>query len=208
VASCKGGSVLVGFAVVLSAAALLRAFSPGDLLGVTTEMLSGLAREEGRPAPTANGASFRQIFAPSLVQHQVLFGPRFVAALRESYGVRMVELIRGVAAQEGRSGLGVFVSPQNTRFWRYSVDCRSQPLFVPAVAGVPMVRGLPLVAERCRLPRTFGYADYGMSSHSDDGDPGDLCRHALSRGLRRVLVLRDVDAPGANTVLRCDDDRK
>jgi hypothetical protein len=203
VASSKGGPAMVGFAVLLSAAALLRAFTPGELLGATTEMLSGLAREEGRPAPTADGASFRRLFAPSLVQHHVLFGPGFVAALRESYGVRMVQLIRGVTAQEGRSGLGVFVPAQNTKFWRYSVDCRSQPLFVPALAGVPMLRGLPPVVERCRLPRTFGYADYGMSSHSDDGDPGDLCRHALSRGLRRVLVLRDVDAPGANTVLRC-----
>ncbi len=208
VTSVKCGFVALGFAVAMSAAPLLRAFSPGDLIGVTREMLSGLAREEGRPVSSDNGTSLRHFFAQSLVGHHVLFGPEFVLALRKSYGVRMVELIRRVTDHEGRSGLGVFVPPQNVGFWRYSVDCRSQPLFVPALAGVPMVRGLPPVVERCPLPRTFGYADYGVSSHAVDGDPGELCRHARGRGLRRVLVLRDVDAPDANTVLRCDDDRR
>jgi hypothetical protein len=50
----------------------------------------------------------------------------------------------------------------------------------------------------------YGYADYGAASRSVDADPAALCQHALSRRLRRVLVLRDVDVPEANEVLRCD----
>ena len=190
--------------LVFMAAAFLRAFTPGDLGHATREMLAGMDQEERRLPGPAGQVSLRHLFGTSLVRHRVLFGPEFVDGLRTSYGRRVVALIGGVTDREGRSGLGVFVPPENAKFWRYSVDCRSQPMFVPALAGVPMVRGLPPTAEGCRLPRDYGYADYGASSRSVDTDRAALCQYARSRRLQRVLVLRDVDVPDANAVVRCD----
>ena len=197
----KCGSMVLGVVLVMSAVPVVKAFSPGDIVGATREMRSGLVKDGTLPGDRV--VSLRA-FGQSLVRHRVLFDPEFVEALRRSYGVRAIELIRAVSDREGRSGLGVFVVPENARFWTYSVDCRSQPLFVPALAGIPMMRGLPPVTEPCPLPRTYGYADYGASSRAVDADPGELCRHARSRAIRRVLVLRDIEVTGANTLLRCD----
>ena len=204
VASLRCGPVVIGLVMATSAAAFLRAFTPGDLGHATREMLAGMDQEERRLPGPAGQVSLRHLFGTSLVRHRVLFGPEFVDGLRTSYGRRVVALIGGVTDREGRSGLGVFVPPENAKFWRYSVDCRSQPMFVPALAGVPMVRGLPPTAEGCRLPRDYGYADYGASSRSVDTDRAALCQYARSRRLQRVLVLRDVDVPDANAVVRCD----
>jgi hypothetical protein len=204
VTSAGCGPVAIGLAVALGAPPVLRAFPIGELVDATREMRLGVEKDAGPAARPDGGTSVRQFFGRSLARHHVLFGPDFGLALQSSYGVRAVELVRRVLDREGRSALGVFVPPQNVRFWRYAVDCRSQPLFLPALAGVPMVRGLPPVAEGCPLPRTYGYADYDVASRAVDAGPGELCRHARGRGLRRVLVLRDVDAPDANTVLRCD----
>jgi hypothetical protein len=204
VTSLRCGPVVMALVVATCAGAFLQAFTPGDLGSATREMLAGMDREERRLPEPAGQVSLRHLFGTSLARHRVLFGPEFVDALRTSYGRRVVALIGRGTDREGRSGLGVFVPPDNVKFWRYGVDCRSQPMFVPALAGVPMVRGLPPTAEGCRLPRAYGYADYGAASRSVDADPAALWQHARSRRLRRVLVLRDVDVPEANEVLRCD----
>jgi len=204
VTSLRCGPVVIGLVMATCTAAFLRAFTPGDLGHATREMLAGMDREEHRLPVPAGQVSLRHLFGTSLARHRVLFGPEFVDRLRTSYGPRVVAVIGRVTDREGRSGLGLFVPPENVKFWRYGVDCRSQPLFVPALAGIPMVRGLPPIAEGCRLPRAYGYADYGASSRSVDADRAALCQHARSRGLQRVLVLRDVDVSEANAVIRCD----
>jgi hypothetical protein len=197
------GPIVIGLAVTISAATMLRAFTPGGLVGVTRELLSGLDVEE-RHRLVPDGPMLRPLFVRSLTRHHVLFGPEFRDAIGRSYGARVVALIRHEVDREGRSALAVFVPPENVRFWRYAVDCQSQPLFIPALAAVPMLQGLPPISGDCRLPRMFGYADYGPSSRSTAVDDAELCRHARGRGLQRVLVLRDVDAPQANTTMRCD----
>jgi hypothetical protein len=202
VRSLEGGAVVIAFVVAMGAASFLRAFTPTDVIPVTQEMLSRLEKERGRRVEGQTSA--RRMLGTSLVRHRRLFGPEFVAALRTSYGMRVVELVRRAGDTEGRSRLGVFVPPQNVKFWRYSVDCRSQPMFVPALAGIPMVRGLPPVGEGCPLPRTFGYADYGASSRTVVASDEALCEHARGRNISRVLVLRDVETPEANTIVRCD----
>jgi hypothetical protein len=201
--SLQCGPLAIGFGLAMGAAAFLRAFTPGDLVPVTREMLAGLDDEERRRLSSLGQRSPGEVFRASLAGHRVLFGPEFVAALRNSYGTRVVELIRRAAHEEGRSRLAVFVPPQNVKFWRYSVDCRSQPLFVPALAGVPMVRGLPPIGEGCPLPRMFGYADYGATSRTVEASHEALCEHARRQGILRVLVLRDVETAEANPVVRC-----
>jgi hypothetical protein len=201
-ASAAGLAVLA-VGVAIATPLLLRGFPLGDVLAAGREMVAGLEPEAARGLAAGSG-DVRRLLQSSVARHGVLVSPDLAGAIRNAFGARAVELVRRAAGPDGPRGLGVHVPPGNERFWRYAVDCRIQPMFLPALAGVPMVLGLPPSTSPCLFPRTYGYADYGPTSRSRDLGPSDLCRHARSQGLHRVFLLRDVDRPEANQLLRCD----
>jgi len=107
-------------------------------------------------------------------------------------------------AEKGRDGLAVFVPPGNERFWGITPGCYTVPFFVPAVAGVPMLKGIPPKNYGCAiLKSTYGYVDYGEDSRSSDMTEKELCDYARTKGIQKVFVLNDLQDQSKNKLLDC-----
>jgi hypothetical protein len=83
----------------------------------------------------------------------------------------------------------VFVPPENTRFWSFYRDCRAVSLFIPAMLGAPMIRGLNGEAPGCWREPGYGFPAYGPDAVSQPSTDDELCGRAQKWGLRTVFVL-------------------
>jgi hypothetical protein len=94
----------------------------------------------------------------------------------------------------------VFVPPENGAFWTTYEDCRGDPFFVPAVLGVPMLRGLNPPAPKC--PGLFIYAlgAYAADAASEPTSDADLCARGTSYGFDAVYILA---APALSRKIEC-----
>jgi hypothetical protein len=86
-------------------------------------------------------------------------------------------------------GSAVFIPPDNATFWSHHQDCRTASLFIPALLGAPMIRGLNPTAPECRDEPDYGFPAYGPDSVSQPSTDDELCAHATKWGLRTVFVL-------------------
>jgi hypothetical protein len=82
----------------------------------------------------------------------------------------------------------VFVPPDNVPFWTIAVECRQDPLFVPAILGAPMLKGLNPPALKCPKEPHYGFADYKDASSEPLSDQ-QLCARAAPWKLDTVLIL-------------------
>lgn len=82
----------------------------------------------------------------------------------------------------------VFVPPDNSAFWSTYQDCRGDPLFVPAIIGVPMLKGLNPSALKCGLYSPPVYPPDAASGPSTDMQ---LCMRAVRSNLTTVFVLEN-----------------
>ena len=98
----------------------------------------------------------------------------------------------------------VFVPPGNSAFWSTYQDCRGDPFFVPAIIGVPMVKGLSPSALKCGLYSPPVYPPDAGSAPSTDIE---LCMRAARSKLTRIFVLetstavRKIDCQLSNSVI-------
>lgn len=83
----------------------------------------------------------------------------------------------------------VFIPPENVPFWSHLRDCRTGSLFIPALLGAPMIRGLSPAAPECRNEPNYGFPAYGPDSVSRPTTDEELCSRATRWGLRTVFVL-------------------
>ncbi|UPK02095.1 hypothetical protein [Bradyrhizobium sp. 170] len=93
----------------------------------------------------------------------------------------------------------VFVPPDNVPFWTIAVECRQDPLFVPAILGAPMLKGLNPPALKCPKEPHYGFADYKDASSEPLSDQ-QLCARAAPWKLDTVLILT---APTTGRKIRC-----
>lgn len=95
----------------------------------------------------------------------------------------------------------VFVPPDNAPFWTNLQDCRAGSLIIPAMLGVPMIKGLSPVALECRNEPNYGFPAYGPASVSEPASDAELCADTTKWRLRTVFVLakptevRRIDCP-------------
>ena len=83
----------------------------------------------------------------------------------------------------------VFVAPDNLAFWTLYEDCRSNPFFVPAALGAPMIRGINPPALKCPKEPYYGYPAYAADAVSQPTTDSELCSRAATSGLKTVFVL-------------------
>jgi hypothetical protein len=109
------------------------------------------------------------------------------------------------AAKSGRDprAFAVYVPPGNRAFWGGKDVCQKRPFLIPALTGIPMLKGVPRECPVIGSWGAFCCRDYGPESFDEELAPGDLCAHAARRGIASVFVLRSVDEPDRNEVLRC-----
>ena len=94
----------------------------------------------------------------------------------------------------------VFVPPDNQAFWSTYLDCRGNPLFVPAILGVPMLKGLNPAGLKCARDPFYSFAAYRPDAISEVSTDLQLCARAAELGFRWVVVLM---TPTAGRKIEC-----
>lgn len=122
-------------------------------------------------------------------------------------------LIRDVETfAAGGADAAVFVPPGNTAFWtrlqpQNPYWCISPQLMIPAMAGIPMLRGIgPASFEsQCMPPGLiwYGFGRHQAQHRTGDLDDWKLCQLAKDWGLQRVYVVNAIDELGRNRRLAC-----
>ncbi|WP_414475184.1 hypothetical protein [Microvirga sp. M2] len=84
---------------------------------------------------------------------------------------------------------GVHVSPEVSAFWLgHTKTCWASSLMVQALASRPLLKGLHPMSINCRLPMTYGWADYKKSiSSARSYDDASLCNDATQHRMHSVL---------------------
>jgi hypothetical protein len=120
---------------------------------------------------------------------------------------RAATLAREASGGDAR-GFAVHVPPGNREFWSYGSRRLSRPFFIPSLAGLPMLMGLPPEVGRdctydCVLEgNSFGV--YPADAVTHDTGPGALCARAAGLGLTRIYIMQDAWDPASNRLLDCD----
>ena len=94
----------------------------------------------------------------------------------------------------------VFVPPENLAFWNIAVECRAVPFFVPAILGVPMLKGLNPPALKCPSEPHYGFTNYKDASSEPLSDQ-QLCVRAAPWNFDTVLILA---TPTTGRKIRCN----
>jgi hypothetical protein len=156
------------------------------------------------PGRSRGSGGIESVIRESIAQHGTVFPPDVLTHLRLSNGSRIAAAVARAQATPADRDLVVFVPPTNVAIWNVGIfACFKRPLVVPALTGVPMLKGLGPHCPLANHLQGYGFGDYGEASRSTDASDEELCRHALERGFGRILVLTDIDVPSANRVLDC-----
>jgi hypothetical protein len=117
------------------------------------------------------------------------------ADIADGKGQRASAVIRAVnqAKQAADTRMLVFVPPETAEFWHLVEKCRSKSFFIPAMTGVPMLKGLPPLSTGCDHEhlKGYGYDAYGPDSRSRSMTKLEACHEAGKLGFSSVFVLRE-----------------
>ena len=97
----------------------------------------------------------------------------------------------------------IFVPPDNLAFWTIGEECRADPFFVPAILGVPMLKGLNPPALKCPKEPYYGFAAY-KDANSEILSDAQLCSRAALWKLDTVFIL---ETPTTGRKIQCGADR-
>jgi hypothetical protein len=97
----------------------------------------------------------------------------------------------------------VFVPPDDLAFWTIGRECRADPFFVPAILGVPMLKGLNPPALKCPREPDYGFAAY-HDSNSEILSDAQLCSRAAPWKLDTIFIL---ETPTTGRKIQCGEGR-
>lgn len=109
------------------------------------------------------------------------------ADVKRTPGARTIDTLRALGVTQAHRA-AVFVPPENSAFWNLAVECRQNPLFVPAILGIPMLRGLNPPAVKCPSEPYYGFLDY-KDSASEPMTDQQLCARAETWKLETIFIL-------------------
>jgi hypothetical protein len=81
--------------------------------------------------------------------------------------------------------------------------CQRRALYVQALVGVPLLKGLGPGCGLAAYEQGYGFGDYGHASRAVVTSDQEICRHAAERQITRVLVLESTTDPTRNRLLAC-----
>src|SRR5262245_57443360 len=125
-----------------------------------------------------------------ILRSGALFPADVTAAIERSTGGSVLKEVAAAKAQAS-GPVAVAIRPSNLAYWRMNADCRAQPMLLPALAGTPMLMGLPPPEAACNLGFQYGFANYGADSVARDVGRNELCARAAVGGFKSVLLLEE-----------------
>jgi hypothetical protein len=152
-----------------------------------------LVSGEGPGAETTTRQRLIELLTPGHLARQAL-----ASDVKRTPGaqVRQTLLALGIADAPRAA---VFVPPDNLAFWNIAIECRQDPLFVPAILGAPMLKGLNPVELKCPKEPYYGFTDY-RDANSEPLSDGQLCARAKWWAIDTVFILT---TPTAGRKLQC-----
>ncbi|KJC34271.1 hypothetical protein UB31_39510 [Bradyrhizobium sp. LTSP849] len=108
--------------------------------------------------------------------------------VRRTPGGRSIETLLSLSGGQTHN-TAVFVAPDNRPFWTNYIDCRGDPLFVPASLGMPMLKGLNPAEFGCPRDRYYLGNNNAEDAISEAASDDQLCARAARSGLGTILVL-------------------
>ncbi len=194
-------------AVLLVALAIysMRNLEPDLFARLAATVVERAVTTENSGADTIARRGIWHYMRASLRDHGTLFPPEVRAAVADSEGARIIRLVDAAQTSSVRERLIVYVPPTNVAYWlrQVPVAAFSRPFFIPALAGVPLLKGVRWFGPRAQKLLWYGYADYGDASRLTALTDDEVCAHAATRGFGRALVLQSVDVPARNRLLDC-----
>ncbi|NNE23095.1 MAG: hypothetical protein HKN11_10855 [Rhizobiales bacterium] len=117
--------------------------------------------------------------------------------------IALKKAIDGVRQSDG-SPLIVFAPPENLEFWGLVKKCRSKAFLVPALTGVPMLKGIPPVNMGCSQELVgYSYDQYGPDAVVRQLGKIEACTEAAHKGFSRVLVVKAPIQSGNHGLWNC-----
>jgi hypothetical protein len=195
-------------------------FTPGFVLAAI--LLVGFFTPEKRLSAFKLGALFAELqarvglvagdgAAPETTTQQ-----RLIALLSPGHPARQalandVKRTPGAQAKQTVLAMGVmqypraavFVPPDDLAFWTIGRECRADPFFVPAILGVPMLKGLNPPALKCPREPDYGFAAY-HDSNSEILSDAQLCSRAAPWKLDTIFIL---ETPTTGRKIQCGEGR-
>ncbi|QPF93893.1 hypothetical protein [Bradyrhizobium commune] len=182
------------------------AFRPAIVLGILIAV--GLATDEKRNSPGKLAAQFRELNdrvhaltgaddaapLPTARAIAALLAP--AGSLRREIGdgikrvpgTQSIETLLSLSGGQTRH-LAVFVAPGNRPFWTTYLDCRGDPFIIPAILGVPMLKGINPPEFKCARDIYYTTSLYRDDAISEASTDEQLCARASGFGLDTLLVL-------------------
>lgn len=183
--AARPAALALGVAAAFAAVGFVGALAgPGGLMDPFYRQVAVLLSHADLPIPRRRSFD-RHVLATGGILPREIEG-----VTTGSEGHKVIEEIRRFTA-DGASGIAVYAPPDNERFWSVAKVCETKPLFVPAVAGVPMLLGLPPKRLSECLPRMAWYyhrKTYG-DAHTRPLSRDELCAHAQRRNFHTVIAL-------------------
>jgi hypothetical protein len=180
--------VLVVAAILLIALATDEKRKSAYRLGAMLAELQARVRLVTGEGPAAETTTRQRLIALLTPGHQARYA--LASDMTRTPGARSRETLLGMGmAQAHRAA--AFAPPDNRAFWSNAVECRADPLFVPAIIGAPMLKGLnPL---NCKREPYYGFADY-KDSYSEPLSDQQLCARAAPWKIDTVFILASPDS--------------
>jgi hypothetical protein len=182
------------------------AFRPAIVLAILVAVV--LATDEKRNSPSKLAAQFRELndrvhALTGAGEAAPLPTGRAIAALLAPAGRLRREIGHDIARVPGAQSietllslsggqtrhLAVFVAPDNRPFWTTYLDCRGDPFIVPAILGIPMLKGINPPELKCARDIYYTTSLYKDDAVSEASTDEQLCARAAGFGLDTVLVL-------------------
>jgi len=109
--------------------------------------------------------------------------------------------IEAVIALRNKHGekLAAYVPPTNAEYW--TGGCRTDAMALPALTGVPLIAGMPLLP--CRKKSVYGYAPFAPRESNDVLGEAVVCERAQAMGFSLVYRVNSFSALTQNSLYQC-----
>jgi len=141
-----------------------------------------LVSGEGPGAETTTAQRLIALLAPGHPARNALPGD-----MKRTPGAQVRQTLLTLGIEDSHRA-AVFVPPGNAAFWNIAVECRQDPLFIPAILGVPMLKGLNPPEFKCPREPYYGFTDY-RDADSEPLTDQQLCSRAERWAIDTVFIL-------------------
>lgn len=127
----------------------------------------------------------------TIINEHALFGKDFRKALSETIGAKVITAIKNEQSKNHTKYTAVFMNSIN--FWKLTEgESFKMSFFVPAVAGIPMLKGLPPPYINYEM-KWYGVENYDAEANSILCTERKLIQYAKSKDFEKIIIVPETN---------------